>query len=150
MTARNYEINKQEVLSSAIVAKAVIKRNDRYEIIVVFQKSTRHEFYWVFGAKSPRSARRSWKWAGGYYARDFNSAVKPYSDFGPFVEHYARLHQGEVCSVRVPQARRLAALLVRTENETIHSDWSPTVALSASLLYQTERMNHKKLEYIMR
>jgi hypothetical protein len=145
-----YDQNKQEVLKSPIVAKAVIKRNDHFEIIVVFEKSTRHEFYWIFRVKSPRSARRSWKFSN-YYARDFNSSASaPYSDFGSFVGYYASRNAGQVISERMHYARRLAMLLVRTGNETIHADWTPRAEVTGKLLEQTERMNHKKLEYLMR
>ena len=149
MLGMNYDKNKQEVLKSPIVAKAVIKRNNSYEVIVVFQKSTRHEFYWIFRAKSQRSPRRSWKFTGQYFGRDFNT-VGPYKDFGSFVEYYARTHSWTVLNVRMPQARRLAALLVRTEQETIHSDWTPAQELSTTMRIRTEEMNHRKLIYIMR
>lgn len=118
------EQNKQTVISSAIMAKATVKVNGRTHIIVVFQKSTRHEFYWIFQAKSARSARRSWKYAN-HYGRDFNLAYKPYTDFGSFVAHYAQIKHGEVQSVRLHQPRRVAALLAKTEQESIHADWTP-------------------------
>lgn len=123
----NSDKNKQTVTSSAIVAKATVKRNGRINLIVVFQQSTRHEFYWVFQAKNARSPRRSWKYAG-YFGRDFNLAYKPYTDFGSFVAHYARLNHGEVLTVRVLHSRRMAALLAKTEFESIHSDWTPRIA----------------------
>jgi hypothetical protein len=120
----NSNRNKQTVLSSAIVAKAVVKREDgRINLIVVFQESTTHEFYWVFRAKS---ARKSWKYVS-QHSRDFNSAVKPYRDFGSFVAHYARNNHAEVRTVRVQHVRRLAALLAKTAHESIHSDWTPRI-----------------------
>ncbi len=118
------ELNKQAVINSAVIAKATVKVDGRTHFIVVFQKSTRHEFYWIFQAKSARSARRSWKYAN-HYGRDFNMAYKPYTDFGSFVAHYAQIKHGEVQSVRLHQPRRMATLLTKTEFESIHSDWSP-------------------------
>lgn len=120
----NSDKNKQTVISSAIVAKAMLKVNGRTHIIVVFQKSTRHEFYWIFQAKSARSARRSWKYAS-HYGRDFNTDWKAYTDFGTFVAHYARIKHAEVLTVRLHHARRMAALLAKTEYESIHADWTP-------------------------
>jgi len=123
----NSNRNKQTVLSSAIVAKAVVrKENGRINLIVVFQQSTRHEFYWVFQAKSARSARKSWKFVCAY-GRDFNTAEKPYRDFGSFVDYYARTQHAEVRTVRLHQTRRLAALLTKTAFESIHSDWTPRI-----------------------
>jgi len=122
---QNSERNKHAVLSSAIVAKAVVQLNadalrGRINIIVVFQKSTRHEFYWVFQARSARSARKSWKYVC-HYGRDFNMA----NDFGSFAAYYAAIKHAEVRTVRVLHVRRLAALLTKTEFESIHSDWTP-------------------------
>ena len=123
----NSNRNKQNVLSSAIVAKAVVTREDgRINIIVVFQQSTRHEFYWVFQTRSARSARKSWKYIS-HYGRDFSAAEKPYSDLGSFVAYYARNRRAEVRTVRVQHVRRLSALLAKTAHESIHSDWTPRI-----------------------
>lgn len=119
------EKNKQSVLASAIVAKATVRReNGRTEIIVVFQESTIYEFYWVFSARGPRSARKSWKYTC-HYGRDFNLADKPYRDFGTFVAHYAGIKHAQVLNVRVLHARRMASLLTKTAHGTIHADWTP-------------------------
>jgi hypothetical protein len=123
----NSNRNKHAVISSAIVAKAVVQREDgRINLLVVFQESTTHEFYWVFQAKSARSARKSWRYVS-QYGRDFNTAEKPYRDFGSFVAHYARLNHAEVRTLRVQHVRRLATLLAKTTHESIHSDWSPRI-----------------------
>lgn len=126
MLGNRSDQNRKAVLGSAIVAKATVKRNGRINFIVVFQQSTRHEFYWVFQAKSARSARRSWRFMG-YSGRDFNTDFKAYTDFQSFVAHYAKIHQAEVLSVRVLHVRRLATVLAKTEHETIHSDWTPRI-----------------------
>ena len=119
--------NRKTVIGSALVAKATVRHeNGRTEQIVVFQESTRHEFYWIFTAKNKRSPRRAWKYAG-QYGRDFNMDFKPYSDFSSFVAHYAKIKHAEVLSVRVFHARRMAALLTKTEHESIHSDWTPRI-----------------------
>lgn len=117
--------NKQAVISSAIVAKATIRReNGRTEQIVVFQESTRHEFYWIFLCKGKRSHRRSWKYAG-HFGRDINlgSDARAYRDFGSFVEYYAGIKRAKVLTVCVHHTRRLASLLTKTNHESIHSDW---------------------------
>jgi hypothetical protein len=116
--------NRQAVLKSPIVAKAVIRlANGNHEIITVFSNSTRLEFYWIFKAKSPRSGRRSWKYAG-HEARDFAFSTKPYHDFGSFVTHYARSKAAVVVSLRVPHKRRLASLLGKAAHESIYGDWT--------------------------
>lgn len=120
------ERNRKAVLGSAILAKATVKRNGRINHIVVFQQSTRHEFYWVFQAKSARSARRSWRYMA-HSGRDFNSDYKAYTDFQSFVAHYAKIHQTEVLHVRVYHVRRLASVLAKTEHETIHADWTARI-----------------------
>lgn len=123
----NSSNNHKAVLTSAIVAKsAVVRENGKVNIIVVFQKSTKHEFYWVFRAKNARSARKSWKFEG-YYNRDFNSDAKPYRDFGSFVDYYSRRNQAKVLNVRVLHVRRVAALLTKTDFESIHSEWTPRI-----------------------
>lgn len=122
----NSDRNRQTVISSAIVAKAAVKRNGRINLIVVFQNSTRHEFYWIFTAKSARSARKSWKFSG-IYGRDLIADFKAYRDFGSFVSHFERINHAEVLTVRVLHARRLATLLTKTAHESIHSDWTPRI-----------------------
>lgn len=112
--------NQQSVIHSPVLAKAITKRGNRYEIIVVFSKSTRLEFFWIFQARSPRSPQRSWK-VVGYSMRDNPT----YSDFGSFVSRRALLNGAEILATRMPQRRRLAALLQKCEHESIYSDWSP-------------------------
>ena len=132
----NSNRNKQDVLSSAIVAKAVVKREDgRINLIVVFQKSTRQEFYWVFQARSARSARKSWRNIG-YFSREISTTEKPYSDLGSFVAHYTRLKHAEMLTVRVQHVRRLASLLATTAHESIHSDWTPRIDSTDPRAYQ--------------
>jgi hypothetical protein len=117
--------NKKAVFGSPIIAKAVIRlASGEYQTIVVFQKSTRLEFYWVFRAKSPRQSRRAWKYLTPF-ARDLNVSTKPYFDFQSFVKGYARTMNAEIVSLRVPHKRTMASLLTRTEHESIYSDWTP-------------------------
>ncbi len=128
--------NKQTVISSAIVAKATLRRESgRTEQIVVFQESTRHEFYWIFLCKGKRSHRRSWKYAG-HFGRDINlgSDARAYRDFGSFVEYYARIKDAKVLTVCVHHARRLASLHTKTNHESIHSDWKASVMGSTDLV----------------
>lgn len=125
--------NTQAVITSAIIAKAAVRRpSGRIELIVIFQSSTRHEFYWSFSARSLRSPRRSWKTAS-YYERDVTfGQFSAYKDFGSFVGHYARTNQAQVLYVRVLQKRRLSALLAKTDHESIFSDWTPQDMTSAT------------------
>lgn len=117
--------NRKAVFGSPIIAKAILT-NERGEtfILAVFQKSTRLEFYWVFRAKSQRASRRSWR-PVTHYPRDFPFARKHYNDFGSFVEYYVILPGLTVLSQRVMHKRRLSALLIKTEHESILGDWTP-------------------------
>ena len=117
--------NRQAVIGSKVVAKAVCRlANGTHEIIVVFASSTRQEFYWIFKAKSPRSAKRSWKYAG-YAQRDYSFSQKPYHDFQSFVEYQARRDGAQVISIRVPHKRSLSGLLKQTAHESIFANWAP-------------------------
>jgi hypothetical protein len=148
---QNSDKNRHAVLSSAIVAKAVVRLDaealrGRINIIVVFQKSTRHEFYWVFQARSARSARKSWRYAG-VYGHDFNMGVKPYSDFGSFTAYFATIKHAEVRTVRVLHVKRLATMLAKTEYESIHSDWTPQIDITDPRLVRNQNRrlaNHIK------
>jgi hypothetical protein len=147
----NSNKNKKAVITSAIVAKAAVRLEDgRINFIVVFQQSTRHEFYWVFQAKNARSARKAWKYLN-HYGRDFNLAEKPYRDLGSFAAHYARLKHGEVQTVRVLHSRRMATLLAKTEHESIHADWTPQDVTKGSVVLVNARLassiNKKKSFY---
>lgn len=135
MTIANSEQNKSAVLGSKILAKSVIRRADgKVQILVVFQKSTYHEFYWVFRAKSARSARRSWRYVS-HYRRDCMGLVA-YTDFQTFVAYHVSRSQAALLSVRVLQRRRLAALLEKVEHESIHTDWTPRIDSSNPRDYQ--------------
>ncbi|HJS17303.1 MAG TPA: hypothetical protein VJ785_01045 [Anaerolineales bacterium] len=136
--ARNFQHDNQKaVIGSARMAKAITQLpNGRYEIIMVFAKSTRLEFYWIFQARTPRSPIRTWKFMGTA-VRDL---PQYYSDFGSFVTHCARLRGATVLSVRMPRKRRLAVLQRGTEHESIYSDWNPQEQSSS-----TDRLRQKSI-----
>jgi hypothetical protein len=116
----NYDKNKQDVLGSAIAAKATIKRNGIYEFLIVFEKSTMHEFYWVFQARSMRSPRKSWKFGGLYFGRTNGG----YTDFGSFIAYYLSTKTGsELIQTRIPKRKLLASLYGKMKHESIHADW---------------------------
>lgn len=116
--------NRKAVIGSAVIAKAALLGTDRKcKIVVVFQSSTRQEFYWVFHARSPRAPRRSWKLAS-YHPRDFAFDTKPYWDFGSFVEYYAGMFCLSVQSQKVMHKKRLSSLLNKTEHESIMGNWT--------------------------
>jgi hypothetical protein len=134
-TIENSTRNRAAVLASPVLAKATIRSDGKVYIIVVFARSTKHEFYWIFRARSARSARKTWKFVC-FNGRDFNLDYKPYTDFETFVAYYARIHQGEVSVLRLHQKRILAALLAKTAHESIHSDWTPQIASTDPRDYQ--------------
>jgi hypothetical protein len=134
--------NEKVVTGSAIVAKATVKRsNGRIETIVVYQESTRHEFYWIYATKSTRTPRRAWKYAGTR-GRDTNVG-QGFADFGTFVATYARINQAQVLQVRVLHIRRMASLLGKTNHESIHADWTPQDLTKASADMQSKRLQNK-------
>lgn len=115
--------NRKAVFGSPILAKAVCRNAKGVQIIVVFQKSTRQEFYWVFRAKSPRSARRSWKYVN-HFTRDF-AYRPPYFDFGSFVAYHALMNRLDIVSQRIMYKKRISSLLAKTEHDSIFGDWQP-------------------------
>jgi hypothetical protein len=117
--------NKKAVIGSPIIAKAILTNPDgKCKIVVVFQNSTRQEFYWVFHARSPRSPRRSWKIAS-YHPRDFAFKQKAYWDFSSFVSYYSSFYCLKVSSEKVFHKKRLSTLKSKTEHESILADWKP-------------------------
>ena len=116
-----YEDNKAVVIGSPVLGKAVIQEKGKFEIILVFQKSTRHEFYWVFSAESVTAPRRAWKFVN-YYGLD--ATRKYHSDFGSFVRYYADLKAGSrIVSINVFHPARMAAILVSPQQETVVGNW---------------------------
>lgn len=116
--------NKKIVIGSPILCKAVLTRGTGdATIVVVFGKSTRLEFFWVFRARSSRSSRRSWKFVN-HYPRNF-STNDPYSDFGSFVAWLAKSSSLTVISQRVMHKKKLSALFVKAEHESVFGNWTP-------------------------
>lgn len=117
--------NRKAVFGSPILAKAVLKNSrGEIQIIAVFQKSTRQEFYWVFRAPSARSSRRSWKYVD-HYARDFFAGRAPYFDFGSLVAYHGVMRNLAVLSQRIPHKKKLSGILVKTEHDSIYGNWTP-------------------------
>jgi hypothetical protein len=116
--------NKRAVQTSPILAKAVLRHESGETcIVVVFGRSTRLEFFWVFRSRSARSSRRSWRFAN-HFPRNFSTS-DPYCDFGSFVQWYARSQNLTVISQRVSHKKRVSALLVKTEHESVFGNWAP-------------------------
>ena len=133
------EANTQTVISSAIVAKAAVRReNGRIDFIVVYQASTRHEFYWIYQVEKTDTPRRAWKQCS-MQGRD--GAATPARDFGSFVSDYARLHHAKVLFVRVFHARHMATLYTKTAHESIHGNWAPQ-----NLSHETNAMQDRRLQ----
>jgi len=135
--------NRKTVVGSAIVALAAMQCNGRIEHIVVFQESTRHEFYWIFRSDREDDPRHAWKFAG-YRVRDAGMGdFRPYSDFHSFVDHYAGTQKAEVLYVRVLDARRLAAMQAKANHDSICADWSEQDMRRASATQQNKRLASK-------
>jgi hypothetical protein len=58
--------SNQEIIAGRLIAKAVAQKNNRIEIVAVFETSEYHRFFFIFTARSRRSPRKSWKWTGAY------------------------------------------------------------------------------------
>ena len=125
--------NQATLLTSALLAKAVIRMSDgSLRILAVYNKSTRCEFYWSHQTKSKsnRAGRKSWIKPRSF-ARDFNMGIAPYSDFRSFAEWYAANTHAALLSVCVYKARRLAQVLVSTDHEALSHDWNFTPAMNS-------------------
>ncbi|HAR45418.1 MAG TPA: hypothetical protein DCS05_04370 [Nitrospiraceae bacterium] len=137
--------NRQDVVKSAIIAKATLQRQDgRIEFVIVFQNSTRQEFFWVLRAKKARSPRRAWKMVN-YYNRDFTMGQAPYNDFGSFVRYYAERNHAEVLNVQVFQARRLAGMRGKLAYESIFTDWTPQAELDQMTFVRCDKVTRRML-----
>lgn len=115
----DFQKAQAECLQAAILAKAIIKSTERTVIVVVFAQSTRHEFYWLFTAASPRSPRKAWKYLG----RQGRDNQYFYKDLSSFAAHYARLHGGKVASARTikGQSKALKAMLSGKIHESLQA-----------------------------
>jgi len=121
-----FESNKQKVLASPILAKAVLRKpNGELTAIVVFARSPRHEFYWAFRIKSTRSSRRTWKFAG-YFGREKEEHTQ---NFNLFVAHYALVNSAEVISLKKMKAKVLQTITFHADQESLHTDWSAILPL---------------------
>lgn len=135
--------NLSALLASPILAKGIVRMEDgRIEIITVHSLSTRHEFYIIHKttSKSIRAPRKTWKQVLEF-ARDFVFDYKPYTDFPSFVAYYAGRYKAEVLGVRLYKKRRLAALQIRTERETLTTDWQAVTRIPSAGDF--EKLNKK-------
>jgi hypothetical protein len=55
-------ISDVEILQTKLLAKAVIEKDGKIEIIAVFAGSDFYRFFFIFHARSRRSPRKSWVW----------------------------------------------------------------------------------------
>lgn len=112
-----FDQGKAELFSSTIVAKAVLS-NPKGGVFVaaVFEKSTRHEFIWVYTAKSARAPRKSWK-VFGYFGRD----QAGYTDFGSFVAYFATMRGAQIKSIRLLRVKALKAMQTARLRESLHA-----------------------------
>lgn len=126
---------QSDVIASAILAKAVIRTEKRTVIVVVFEKSTRLEFYWLFTAKSPKSPRRSWKPLGSNWRENYH-----WQDFGSFVKHYALLNAGAVLFQRVIKRKALKSMLTAKLLDTYRA---PVATTPAPGTYSTRKVEER-------
>lgn len=67
MTTINLSDRMDEIARSKILAKAVIEKDGKFQIVAIFEKSYEYCFALVFTARSKRSPRKYWKRNGQYH-----------------------------------------------------------------------------------
>lgn len=56
-----------EIARSKILAKAIVEKDGKFQIVAIFEKSYEYCFAIVFTARSKRSPRKCWKRTGQYH-----------------------------------------------------------------------------------
>ena len=113
------------ILASPLLAKAVVKRESGFDILIVHDQSTQNEFYIRYTARTKRSPRRVWKFAEAY-PRDLSPTY--FQDFESFVAHYAQTKQADIVLTRFLLPRRLAHV---TSQTTLTPSINPLISMTA-------------------
>jgi hypothetical protein len=125
--------NTQTVLSSEVIARAVIKAGDTRHIVSVYAESPTIEFFWV-----NEEGKRA-----GTYRKDTGL----YNDFASFIQHYAKQIKGTIESSQIYSAEILSTITAKPKHFTIVADWTPRIASTDPRDYQ---LLHKRLQNKMR
>jgi hypothetical protein len=132
---RPYEANQAAVIGSKILAKSILDCGDHYQIIVVFELSTRMEFYWIFKARSARSARRNWRFVGFQPRKE---------SFEAFTCIYGRLHDGATLRQKIAHKRAFKAISIKPVHNSIFAAWDTTPGIQTFDLIRKKFENGRK------
>jgi hypothetical protein len=108
------QVNIQTVLSSDVLARAVIKAGETRHIISVYAESAHIEFYWV-----NEEGKRA-----GTYRKDTGL----YNDFASFTQHYAQQIKGTIESSQIYSAELLSVITKQPRHFSVVADWAPRIA----------------------
>jgi hypothetical protein len=132
---RAYHTNQTAVIGSKILAKSVLDCGDHYRIIVVFALSTRQEFYWIFKARSARSARRNWKFVGFQPRKE---------SFESFTYTYGRLHDGATLRQKISHKRAFKAITINPTHNSIFAAWDTNPGIQTFDLMRKKAENGRR------
>jgi len=146
MEKENSRRNTEAVMASQLQAKAVLQGpGGKVQIVAVFARSTRAEFYWVFEANSARSPRKKWR-AIRQFACVLQIGPEPtYNDLASFLAYYAAPIK-TILSTRILKPRKLKALISKQEHESIRFDWNRTQNLAGATFNIMNRKFHSKVK----
>lgn len=128
-----YQQNIQTILSSDVLARAVIKAGDVRHIISVYAESSTLEFYFVNEE--------------GKKAGTFNKESGPYKDFDSFIQYKAAMLHGTIESSEIYNREELLVITTKPRHFAAIADWTPRIASTDPRDYR--RLN-KKLQNKLR
>lgn len=111
--------NREAVIKSALLAKAVIKTpNGDMKILAVFSESTTFEFYWMFRLQGTNPHARRSKWEKP------NHGVKAnYRTFDDFVTNILALSKGTLVFKKIYKKKILLAVYKAQTHSSINHKW---------------------------
>lgn len=114
--------NIQTILTSDVIARALILVNGTLHIISVYANSTNIEFFWVNKE--------------GNKAVTFKKDSGFYNDFPSFIYYYANFHKGEIISSQVYSTSVLKDITIKPAHLSVCSDWTPRIQNTAPSNFQ--------------
>lgn len=106
--------NIHTILSSDVVARAVIKAGETRHIISVYAESSTLEFYWVNEE--------------GKKAGTFHKESGPWKDFDSFIQYKANMLHGTIESSEIYSPEDLLAITAKPRHFAAIADWTQRIA----------------------
>lgn len=125
----HHQQNTQTILTSDIVARALIIAGDTRYIISVYAESSHIEFYWVNEE--------------GKKAGTFKKDSGPYNDFNSFVQYLTTMKHGVLESSQIYSADVLSAVTTKPRHFSVSADWTPRIASTDIRDYEKQ---HRRLQ----